>query len=405
MSVVAVMTSVSVVTGSYGTAGIGAALVGVGTAVSGPVYGMLADTHGQRPVLLFTALTNAASLWGLAWALRVPNRESDLLIFATALLIGCTQPQATSMVRARWLVALRQFYDGQPPAKTTSAVLSYESMTDELVFVLGPVVQGLIATLVGVVVPLDVAAVLTVLGVIGIALHPSARYARGRTAQVVTLTGTERSPGATLPGSPAPLRHLVGVRVVVPVLGMLAIGLFFGSTLTGLTSFMETRGQADATGLYYGIMGVSSALCAFSVVALPDRVALTTRWLAAGSITLAGAVVLNTVLLPVAVTLPLPALPTVVVALLVMGTGIGPALVTLYSIAAQVAPHGRTTTVMAMMATAVTVGQASASAIVGNLADARGYGMGYVAVGIAATALVVLAVIFRAVVRAPDPVR
>ena len=62
MSVVAVMTSVSVVTHSYGIAGIAAALVGVGTAVSGPIYGILADKHGQRPILIFTAVTNAASL-------------------------------------------------------------------------------------------------------------------------------------------------------------------------------------------------------------------------------------------------------------------------------------------------------------------------------------------------------
>ena len=84
---------------------------------------------------------------------------------------------------------------------------------------------------------------------------------------------------------------------------------------------------------------------------------------------------------------------------MVMGTGIGPALVTLYSIAAEVAPTGRTTAVMSMMATAVTVGQAAASAVVGNLVDGSGFRVGYVAVAVATGGLLALAFTYMAVGR------
>ena len=377
MSVVAVMTSVSVVTHSYGTAGFAAALVGLGTAVSGPIYGILADKYGQRPVLVFTAVTNAASLLGLGWALRASDSQPNvLLICAAALCIGCTQPQATSMVRSRWLQALRHNFNDDVPTRVTNTVLSYESMTDELVFVLGPVVVGVIATLAGVVVPLDAAAILTALGVLGIAFHPSSVYSTGRAKARVDDLGD----GTPTQPTTAPMGTLLAPRVMVPVAGMLSIGLFFGSMLTSLTSFMETLGRADATGLLYGVMGVTSALFAFSVVALPDRVILVVRWMVAGAIAVAGAAILNLV----------PGMSGLVIALLVLGTGIGPALVTLYSIAAEVAPTGRTTAVMSMMATAVTVGQATASAVVGNLVDSSGYLVGYVAVAVATGCLLAL---------------
>lgn len=386
MSVVAVMTSVSVVTNSYGTAGFAAALVGLGTAVSGPIYGILADKYGQRPVLVFTAVTNAASLLGLGWALRSSDSQPNvLLICAAALCIGCTQPQATSMVRSRWLQALRHNFNDDVPTRVTNTVLSYESMTDELVFVLGPVVVGIIATLAGVVVPLDAAAILTALGVLGIAFHPSSVYSTGRAKARVDNLGDD----TPIQPTTAPMGALLAPRVLVPVAGMLSIGLFFGSMLTSLTSFMETLGRADATGLLYGVMGVTSALFAFSVVALPDRVTLVSRWMVAGAVAVAGALILNLV----------PGMPGLVVALLVLGTGIGPALVTLYSIAAEVAPTGRTTAVMSMMATAVTAGQATASAVVGNLVDGSGYVVGYTAVAVATGCLLALSFAYMVVQR------
>lgn len=363
MSVVAVMTAVSSTRESFTLAGATAALVGVGTAISGPVLGASADRWGQRVVLLIAAVANTLALFGLAAALRA--EAPTALVLGAGLLIGLTAPQASSMVRTRWLHAIRAEFTGHRARKATSTVLSYESMTDELVFVFGPVVTGFVAVLLGVVVPLEFAAALTLLGVTAFAVHPSVRYAQGHLRDA-----RDHRAGASAGETVRPPDPIAWVRrpvVLLPVAGMTAIGLFFGSSLTALTRFMLEFGQADATGIFYGIMGVGSAVCALGVVLLPERFALTARWLVFAGVALAGAVMF---VLTRDIGLLVPAL-------LVMGAGIGPSLVTLYSIASEVAPYGRTTTVMAMMSTGVVVGQSAASALTGAVVDAAGYREGF----------------------------
>jgi MFS family permease len=414
MSVVAVMTAVSSTRDSFTLAGATAALVGVGTALFGPLLGAAADRWGQRPVLLATAVANTAALFGLAFALRAEASAAVVLI--AGFLIGASAPQASSMVRTRWLHAIRAEFSGERARRATSTVLSYESMTDELVFVFGPVLVGFIAVALGVVVPLDFAAVLTVLGVITFALHPSVRYVRGhaRTARRLGDTaagdasaaadataaggvsggadasGIDGASAAEHRDEVAPVSLIFRAVVLVPVAGMTAIGLFFGSSLTALTNFMGQFGQEDATGIFYGIMGVGSALCALGVVLLPERFTFVARWLVFSGLAVAGSLLL----------IPAEGLGLVVPSLLIMGCGIGPCLVTLYSIASEVAPLGRTTTVMAMMSTGVVVGQSASSAATGAIVDLAGYREGFF-VAIAALALLLVLSLVQMTVNRP----
>jgi MFS family permease len=390
MSVVAVMTSVSALRGSYTEAGTTAALVGLGTAVSGPLMGAAADRWGQRGVLLALGVANCAALLGLAWALVAVAPSGAIM--ACGLAIGLTAPQASSMVRTRWLLAIDAEVPGDRRSRATSAVLSYESMMDELMFVFGPVIVGLAAVAWGTVSPVVGAAVLTAGGVTAFALHRSADYARGHRAGGArghraggTRGAASEAPrsaaaggsgahaaaapsagGAAAPGAPAaapdPVSSLLRAAVLLPVLGMVSIGLFFGFSLTSLTAFMETQDRADATGILYGVMGVGSAVFALGVVALPDRFRLSVRWLVFASVAVAGCVVYSQA----------QTLPVFVGALLLMGTGVGPSLVTLFSIASANAPRGRMTTVMATMTTGVVVGQSGASAVGGAVLDTLG---------------------------------
>nr|WP_272902511.1 MFS transporter [Brevibacterium daeguense] len=401
MSVVAVMTAVSSTRDSFTLAGATAALVGVGTALLGPLLGAAADRWGQQPVLLTTAVANTAALFGLAFALRAEAPAAAVLI--AGFLIGASAPQASSMVRTRWLHAIRAEFSAERARRATTTVLSYESMTDELVFVFGPVLVGFIAVLLGVVVPLDFAAVLTVLGVITFALHPSVRYVRGHARTVLgadaSAPGSGSAAGAVSEGADAsgadraatgeqredvaPVSLIFRPVVLVPVAGMTAIGLFFGSSLTALTNFMGQFGQEDATGIFYGIMGVGSALCALGVVLLPERFTFVARWLVFSGLAVAGSLLL----------IPAEGLGLVVPSLLIMGCGIGPCLVTLYSIASEVAPPGRTTTVMAMMSTGVVVGQSASSAATGAIVDLAGYREGFFVAIAALSLLLVLALV------------
>lgn len=406
MSVVAVMTAVSALRGSYGEAGITAALVGLGTAISGPLMGAAADRWGQRPILLVLGIANAAALLGLAWALV--GEATSPVIFTMGILIGLTAPQASSMVRSRWLLAIDADVPATSRSRSTSAVLSYESMTDELMFVFGPVIVGVSAVAWGTVSPVVGAALLTAVGIIAFALHRSADYAQGRTGKraapgttATTTTAaasgqaTDTDPAAASPHvsrTPDPVSMLFRAAVLLPVGGMTCIGLFFGSTLTSLTAFMETLNNADATGILYGVMGIGSAVCALSVVLLPEAFRLRTRWLVFSTLALAGCILYTQA----------ETLTVFVIALLIMGAGIGPSLVTLFAIASDQSPTGRLTTVMAMMSTGVVVGQSAASALSGTVLDGAGLAAGLWGPALSGALLVALGVAFQVVSR-PKP--
>ncbi|HWK20313.1 MAG TPA: MFS transporter [Microbacteriaceae bacterium] len=380
MSVVAVMTVVAAVRGSYAEAGATAGLVGVGTAVSGPLMGAVADRWGQRRVLLVLGVTNAAALLGLAWALVAA--APTVVVLLSGLAIGLTAPQATSMVRSRWLIAIETELPTASRGRAVSTALSYESMTDELMFVFGPVVVGVAALLWGTVSPILGAAALTAVGITAFALHRSAAYSRSRgdASAGTTARAVDRPVQA-----PAALLFRTGV--LLPMAGMVCIGLFFGSTLMGLTAFMETVGDAGATGILYGVMGVGSAVCALAVVLLPEAFRLSVRWLVFALLILAGCLLFGQA----------TSLPVFIVALLVMGAGVGPALVTLFTIASEQAPRGRLTTVMAMMTTGIMAGQSAAAALSGTLLDGVGLAVGLWAPAVAAVLLLAFGIAFQPV--------
>lgn len=143
------------------------------------------------------------------------------------------------------------------------------------------------------------------------------------------------------------------------VVGTLGMGLFFGAMLTSLTAFMAERGAPEQAGLVYGAMGIGSAALALGVTLFPPRFTLRARWLAFGGILVAGAAVLPFASSVVAIT----------ACLLVIGIGIGPTLVTQYSLASALSPRGRSATVMTMLGSAIVVGQSAASALTGLLAE------------------------------------
>src|SRR5690606_4258 len=59
-------------------------------------------------------------------------------------------------------------------------------------------------------------------------------------------------------------------------------------------------------------------------------------------------------------------------ALAIMGIGIGPTLVTQFSLGAARSPLGRTTTVMTMLGSGVIVGQSLGAAVAGEIAESVG---------------------------------
>ncbi|MFJ4174179.1 MFS transporter [Microbacterium sp. NPDC089696] len=348
MMVVGVLTVVVSARGSLSLGGLTSAAVGLGTACFGPLLGAAADRFGQRLVLLVLAIANGAML--LLFTLVVYGDAVDALVLLSAFGIGATAPQVAPMSRSRLVTIITDRMPESIRSRTISGTMAYESAADETVFVFGPFLVGILASALAPWAPLVGAAALTVLFVGAFALHPSGR-----------VVSVHRGADGRAPSSTS---ELFDLRVLVVVLGILGVGIFFGTMLTSLTSFMADRGASEQAGLLYGVMGVGSAILALGVAWLPARFTLRARWLVFSGILLAGSLLLLVVDAP----------GTMMLALAIMGIGIGPTLVTQYSLGAARSPLGRSATVMTMLGSGVIVGQSLGAAVAGELAESLGTG-------------------------------
>jgi len=341
MMTVGVLALVVAVRGSVALGGLTSAAVGLGVVIAGPVLGDLADRFGQRRVLVPVGLANGILL--SLFPLVVAASSADALLLASAAAIGLTGPQTAAMSRSRVMALIGERVDPERRERAFSRAMAYESAADETAFVIGPFVVGLLAAVIAPWAPIAGAAVLSFVFVTAFALHPTGRAV------------PERSERAAM----APVRELLHPRLLVLVASVFGVGLFFGSTLTSLTAFMEAQGAPEAGALLYGVMGVGSAVLALAVAALPARFSLRWRLVAfasiltasAGAYTVGGSV------------------PTVTLVLCLMGIGVGPSLVTLFSLAGHRAPRGRTASTMTVLASALTLAQALASAVTGAVAE------------------------------------
>ncbi|WP_432791601.1 MFS transporter [Brevibacterium sp. K11IcPPYGO002] len=364
MIVVGVLTLVVAGRGSLSLGGINSAMVGLGTALFGSFIGAAADRWGQRYVLLIAGILNCAALTFMAWVVFSPL--PDLVVFIAAFAIGATSPQVAPMSRSRIVDIVMSVLPSPRRPKVLNATMAYESAADEVIFVFGPFLVGLLATFFTPVAPIIGAIVMTLIFVSAFALHPTGR---ART------TGTSSSLGER-----APAKDMFTSGVFVIILGVFGVGMVFGSTLTALTALTNDIGRPEEAGLIYGVMGIGSAVLAISVALFPSSFALWARLLCFAPIMVTGSIILAST----------ESMPVIVMALLLMGMGIGPSLVTLFSLAAERAPLGRSATVMSMAGSAIIVGQSVSSAVNGILAEDLGTAVA-MAVPVAASAIVLSA--------------
>lgn len=341
MMVVGVLTLVTSATGSIALAGLTSAATGVGVVVAGPLIGDLVDRFGQRAVVLPVGLANGILL--ALFPFVVMSGLPGGIVLLAAVLVGLTAPQAAALSRTRLVGITRDRVSDERRERTMSRVMSYESAVDETAFIIGPVLVGILASFVAPWAPIAMAALLSFAFVTAFAVHPTARF-------------TTMDADAVR----APLRAVLSGPVLVVVGATFGVGLFFGATLTSLTAFAQSVGHGEQSGLLYGLMGIGSAVLALLIMLLPARFPLTLRWLVfSGILTLAawGYAAAGD-------------LTTVIVVLCLMGLGVGPTLVTLFSLAGERSPEGRSATTMTLVGSALTLAQAIASAVTGALAEA-----------------------------------
>ncbi|GGO70493.1 MFS transporter [Nonomuraea cavernae] len=361
-------------TGSYGAAGVASAAAAVSQAIVGPRTGRLADRHGQARLLVPQLVLHGLAL-GALLALATAQAPTPLLV-VTAALAGASVPQVGAMVRARWAHRL----GGTARLNTAFAV---ESITDELMFTLAPVLLVLLSTGYSPVVALLVALVLVVVG--------TAVFAGVRTGRPEPMPVRAGSAGGVL--------RLPGVTPLATA--FLAMGSVFGSLQVGVTSLTAGLGAPASAGAIYGTFSGASVLGGLLYGAIRWRVSATAR-LAAGLALLAAA----TSTLTVAGTIPL-LYGTAALA----GLIIAPVVITGYTIIDGLVPDEVRTESFTWLGGAIGLGIATGASVAGQLVDRFGPSLAFVVppllTGLAA--LLVLArrrslrAAPRAVTNAPEP--
>ena len=388
------LTLATSVTGSYAVGGAAAGAVGIGSAVGAPILGWLADRLGQRPVLLISAVLNVVAVLAvIATAYLIPGVHdvgAAWGVIAAALAAGLSCPQVGPLARVRWM-ALTAESRRAGDSTDLDVALSYESTADELTFVLGPALVGVLASLVAPWLPLALAAALTLTLVPAFAVHRT-HAAVPRRAAAGTRAGS-RAVRGNAAGENAEARagsRFAGLaRVALPVLAMVCMGTFFGSTQAALSAFAAGFATSEAAGLLYAVMGISSAAAAISVAYWPAGFPVTARWVA-GAAAMAG---LSALLF----------LPTdgwgMVLVLLALGLPVGPVMVTVFAIGGLVAPAGRLATVMTALASGIVAGTALGSSLGGQFAQEGGHHAAFLVSAAAAAALFALGAAAAVVVR------
>jgi MFS family permease len=365
---------ISAATGKYGVAGAVAAVGSFGYAFTSPWMARLVDSRGQRRVLLplLTVFAVATALLIVTVGLRLPT----WMFFIPGAIAGATMPSLGTLVRARWSVLLA----GSP---RLHAAFSFESVADELCFIIGPAAVTLLATEVFPASGVGVAALLCVLGTLWFAAQrgtepvvvPPARSAAGR------------------PGRPARVRGAAAPGLVVLAPVYLLLGAMFVSIDLSTVAFAQHFGHKPLAGFILGTYAFGSATGGLWYGSRQWRAAVEKRF----------ALTLTLTVLGVATFWAQPNLVTLTCGIYLCGLTIAPTLISGFSLLEAQAKPGRRTEAMSWLSSGIAVGVAAGASVVGFVIDAHGARLGYAFAAVcgAASAVTCLAGLRRLSVPAP----
>ncbi|WAU84816.1 MFS transporter [Streptomyces sp. Qhu-G9] len=329
----AVLLAVSRATGSFAAAGAVVALFGAANVFLSPLRAALVDRYGPRRALLPMASLYAGLLCVLAEVSRHPGVPVPV-IAAVAVAAGACAPPLGAAMRAVWseLVTDRRLLQ---------RAYSLDGVAEELLFVSGPLLVGLVVGFASPAVAVVVSALLVGLGTLAFVASPAVR---GVTVRAVR-TGRRTRPGRGL---------------VQPVVVAAGVGLSLGAVDLLVLAFAEQRGHGDGTvawifaalsagsavgGLLYGaVEWRAGARRRLPVLTAGLGLALAVAGLAPGLVALTGAVVCA-------------------------GFFVAPALTTAYLVADESAAPGARVRAGAWVNTAVNAGVSAGAAAGGLLVD------------------------------------
>lgn len=357
---------VSALRGSYAEAGAVAAAYTVANALIAPLGSRGVDRWGQRPVVMVLVAVHALALLGLVAATVAGWGIAALL--ATAIVAGAAQPATGALVRARWAVAL-----GDHPSLRTA--FAFESVLDELIFIVGPPLATILAVALGAPAPV-VAAVLFVS--VGSAL-------------LVVQKSTEPPILPRNDARAAPLFRRPGFLVVL--IAMAATGGIFGSIDVVVVAAADEAGIRLAAGLVLALYAVGSMVSGLVLGARSHR--RDDRLLPRNFLIYAACLALTTVAFALAGNLV-----ALGVVGLVCGLAVSPVLITAFALTERIAPAQRLTEGLTWCVSAIALGVAIAAAVSGAVVDQGGSRAGFVVTITAGFATLVAAAVGLPALRA-----
>jgi MFS family permease len=321
--------------GGYGRAGAISAVFAIVNALAAPAISRLVDRLGQRRVLLPTVVLHG--VWLVAFIVLASKEAPMWTLILTVAGAAVFEPSVGSLVRARWGYVL-----GSGPRLLTA--YSFESILDEVIFILGPICVAVLATQV-----IEQAGLLASLLLL---LVGSFALAAQRTTEPPVSRRREH-------GDRSPL-SAPGMRVLMTF--MVFLGGVFGGVEIATIGFADQHGNASLAGPLLACYAGGSMVAGIVYGAFRWRWSLPRR-LVTGAL---------------AMTLTISVLPFVhrpallAPCLFVAGLGIAPTLISGFSLVERLVPPGQLTEGLTWATTGIVVGIAVASPVAGRLVDELG---------------------------------
>jgi MFS family permease len=351
-------------TGSYGLGGAVAAAGAVTTALAGPVLGRWADSHGQRRVLLPVLAVFVAS--GTAFLFAVKGGWPLVAVFASAGLAGACIPPVSSMIRVRWTHLLRGSH-------RLPTALAMESVVDEFVFIVGPVLVTFLSTTghatSGVVTAFTLAAVGSLLFA-----------AQTKTEPPPTPHEHRNGPSAI---------RTPGLRVLF-VVGT-AVGAILGTLEIALVAFADQENAKSLSGVLIAGLALGSMASGIGWGTVHWRLPLRLRLVAV-------LVLLTVCSLPLLfITDVWVMLPFVVLA----GVAVSPSLISSFTLAEVLVPRAAVTEAFTWIGTALGLGVAIGASVAGKVVDVYGANAAFLVATVAAAIAAVVVGLFQRLLHVP----
>lgn len=267
---------------SFFLAGLVSSTVALAVFLISPRIAKLIDLRGQSPIVPKVALLPVLGTIGML--LCVAFRGPIWVMFPLALLMG-SAPGPQALVRARWTYLIRAKRLGDQ-APSIHGVFSYESILDDVSFMIAPPLSIFLASTVN---PIAGMAFGITCFAVGVILLTRSRWSEPQPGWTVPDDDSEEEgleaiakdskaePDALLKGEddPSSTRSIFRTSSVVRILFamMFCMGAFFGSIDATSLSFAEEMGDPNIASLALMLQAFASVLMGFlfGMVSLPLR--------------------------------------------------------------------------------------------------------------------------------------